>query len=487
MSRLALAQPAVREKIPAKIMISGGEGAGKTETALRMAQVFTGGVGDVLFIDTERRKALLYADRFTFVHVPWDPPFDPDELAADVLAGGDQYPVIVVDSVYHFWSEEGGVRDIADRSAPGNNKFGGWKDARPAHRRMVNAILDSRAHVILCCRAKVDYVQETDPATGKLKVRSLGMQPMTDDFFPSEVDIHVRMDAEDHTLHAVKSRIEPIPQGAVYSGDEAEGLAKTYAEWCQGGVLLAPPEVVAEIEARMGALSDQDHRVESKKRFVTELARPRFLRETQVAAAFALVEQFEAEQAQATASVAPPAARTAKTDDRATGQDAANDVAPIGSVAEPADPPVPPDPEQLAAWLRVYERLAKPDLLGDEGWAEFQAWGKAEKKRSKARTKAELVEVVDKARAIYSKVHGGPHGWDPDELESVAAKILEMEGATDQRPFEEFEAFTFERLADALAPETWTTDQREKFLPWLMLGATPVEEKGAADEQRPAA
>lgn len=144
-----------------------------------------------------------------------------------------------------------------------------------------------------------------------------------------------------------------------------------------------------------------------------------------------------------------------------------------------------PDPEKLAAWLRVYERLAKPDLLGDDGWAEFQAWGKANQKRSNARTKAELDEVVGKAREVYSNVHGGPHGWDPDELESVAAKILEMEGATDQRPFEEFEAFTFERLADALAPETWTTDQRDAFLPWLMLGATPVE-KGAADE-RPAA
>jgi hypothetical protein len=32
-------------------------------------------------IDTEKESALTYADDFTFDHLPWDPPFEPRELA----------------------------------------------------------------------------------------------------------------------------------------------------------------------------------------------------------------------------------------------------------------------------------------------------------------------------------------------------------------------------------------------------------------------
>lgn len=456
MSRLALAQPAVREKMPAKLMISAPEGGGKTETALRMARAFAGPNGDILFVDTERRKALLYADDHTFVHIPWSAPYDPDELADDLIAGGDQYAVIVVDSVYSFWSDKGGVRDIADSNAPRGNGFAGWKAARPAHRRMVDAIIDSRAHVILCCRAKVDYVQEVNPTTGRTQVRSLGMQPMTDDFLPSEVDVHLRMDPDDHAITVAKSRIKTIPQGTVYPGSDAETVAVTYREWCKGGVPLAAPEVVAEIEARMKAITDPDERMDAKRHFVAHLGRPRYLRATQVDDALSMVARFEQSAAGSIQAAAPPAP-----------------VRHPGGTATPAAQAVKLDEAGLEAWLRLARQL--PRALGDAAAAEY----------SRApRTTADRDRMVAEIRSRYLAAHGGARRWDADELAEAQRLIAELRGLPQE--WDTFVEVAFENFADADHPENWTDDQYLKLKTWIRIGSTPPSstESTDADDNR---
>ena len=122
MSRLANAKPAVRPSLKARLMLSGPAGAGKTYAALEIAAT----LGErVLVIDTEKESALTYADQFRFDHLPWRPPFDPRELAHELVAAGETYDAIIVDSFSHFWTGSGGTLDIAD------GKFGGWKTARP--------------------------------------------------------------------------------------------------------------------------------------------------------------------------------------------------------------------------------------------------------------------------------------------------------------------------------------------------------------------
>ena len=134
-------------------MVSGPTGAGKTWTALKIAEVLAEG-GKILVIDTEKESALTYADTFTFVHLPWLPPFEPRELARTMAEAGHEYAVVIVDSTSHFWRKEGGTLDIA------GGKFTGWKDARPAQEDLVQALLDCHAHVILCARSKMEHVQE---------------------------------------------------------------------------------------------------------------------------------------------------------------------------------------------------------------------------------------------------------------------------------------------------------------------------------------
>src|SRR5689334_3112922 len=74
--RTFTALPAKRTKVPLFIGLFGPSGCGKTMSALRIATGIaevTG--GDVYVVDTEAGRALHYADRFKFQHMPFEAPF----------------------------------------------------------------------------------------------------------------------------------------------------------------------------------------------------------------------------------------------------------------------------------------------------------------------------------------------------------------------------------------------------------------------------
>ena len=180
-SRLGRATKAVRPALKARMMLAGPPGAGKTRTGLIMAEVLAEG-GRVLVIDTERESALTYADDFEFTHLAWEPPYDPRELAVVLREAGQDYDVVIVDSLTHFWRYEGGTLDIAE------GKFSGWKAARPAQDEMVRAVLSCQAHVILAVRSKLSYTQTVDDR-GRHVVEKLGMAPQQDDTLEYEMTV----------------------------------------------------------------------------------------------------------------------------------------------------------------------------------------------------------------------------------------------------------------------------------------------------------
>ena len=285
-SRLKLAAKAVRPALPARAVFSGPPGAGKTRTALIVATVLADG-GDILFIDTEQESALTYADDFAFTHLPFRPPYDPRDLAATLVEAGDQYAVIIVDSLTHFWRAEGGVLDIA------GGKFSNWKDARPVHETMVQAFLTCKAHFIGCARSKVEHVQETDPRSGKQVVRKVGMAVVQDDSLEYELNVACELDM-DHSFVVSKSRTVAVPVGRVYKPEQAEQFAEDYRDWLKGGEPPAPAEFVDELRARMDALPEAV-RKDAKRDFVASLGRPDTLPESRMAAADELVARWEAQ------------------------------------------------------------------------------------------------------------------------------------------------------------------------------------------------
>jgi hypothetical protein len=165
-------RPAVRENVGLLICLVGASGSGKTFSGLRLAN---GICGDKPFalIDTESRRGLHYAEMFKFNHGDLRPPFRPDSYVEAIMAADAAgYPVIVVDSASHEYAGEGGVLDWQEEELTrmaGDDwkkreacKLSSWIKPKMEHKRMVQKLLQVRAHLILCFRAepKIEMVKE---------------------------------------------------------------------------------------------------------------------------------------------------------------------------------------------------------------------------------------------------------------------------------------------------------------------------------------
>lgn len=171
-------RPAKREAVGLIVGLSGGTGSGKTFTAMRLAAGIAG-TSRFAVIDTEAGRAKHYADSFAFDHGDLKPPFRPDTYTEAIVAADTAgYPVIVVDSMSHEWAGEGGILDWhdeeLDRMAGTDWKkrdacnMAAWIQPKMSHKRMVQRLLQVRAHLILCFRAepKIDMVREN----GQMKI-----------------------------------------------------------------------------------------------------------------------------------------------------------------------------------------------------------------------------------------------------------------------------------------------------------------------------
>lgn len=280
-SRLNQGRPAIRKQTKARLAISGASGAGKTWTSLSVAEVIAPGQ-PVMVIDTEPSDevtgaAELYADRFRFDTIRWEPPYDPRDLALTVAELGHHrvpgslwpgeggYAVIIVDSASHFWRGQGGTLDIA------GGKYTGWKEATPVQDKLVETILRSPAHVIVCTRARQDYAQEQGP-DGKQKVTKLGMAPVQRDDLEYEFQVVVQMDQQ-HTMEIGKTRCAALA-GMQFRQNEQGRFAAILAEWLAGGVELAGQATVDALVEMFDAIDDPEVRKVAKLGFVQTFGRP---------------------------------------------------------------------------------------------------------------------------------------------------------------------------------------------------------------------
>lgn len=172
-------RPAKREQVGLLVAVAGASGSGKTYSCLRLA---TGLAGDKRFavIDTEARRALHYADQFTFDHTDFAPPFSPERYLEHIVAADEAgYPVIVADSWSHEWAGIGGCCEQQeaelDRMA-GDNwqkreacRLASWIRPKVSHRRLISKLLQLRAHIVFALRAEPKVEMQRGP-DGKMQV-----------------------------------------------------------------------------------------------------------------------------------------------------------------------------------------------------------------------------------------------------------------------------------------------------------------------------
>ena len=257
-------RPAVRENVGLLIGLAGSSGSGKTYTAMRLASGISGGKPFVV-IDTEAGRAKHYADMFRFDHGDMKPPFEPHAYADAIMAADEAgYSVIVVDSFSHEHAGQGGILDMqeAEYQRLGGTdkvKMTSWIKPKGEHRKMVQRLLQVRAHLILCFRAeeKIEMVRTPQGTEVRRKITATGLDgwvPICEKTLPYEL-------TASFLLMASKPGV-PLPiklqeqHRALFPLDQAitEESGKRLAEWARGGATAGTDETgrVASATSQVG-------------------------------------------------------------------------------------------------------------------------------------------------------------------------------------------------------------------------------------------
>lgn len=287
--------PATKRSARARVAFDGPSGSGKTWTSLEWALVLADG-GRVALVDTERGSASLYAARFEFDVIEMQPPFHPNRLTELIKAAeANGYAVLVIDSLTHFWSGDGGVLDIVDDASTraGGNKFAAWKEGSPVQRDMIDAVLAADMHVIVTMRSKQEWVLEENER-GKKVPRRVGMAPEQRAGLEYEFTMVGDLDLS-HTLVFSKSRCDRLSDVVVKPG-EAASAADMFRSWLEDGEPMADRNAVDGLVQTMNKLPEEIRKA-CKQAFVDEFGRPDRLLASQIDAAVALVAGYELQAA----------------------------------------------------------------------------------------------------------------------------------------------------------------------------------------------
>jgi hypothetical protein len=234
---------AERKKAKLRLGISAPSGAGKTYSSLLIAYGMTGNWEKVGLIDTENGSGDLYAHLGDYMVLPLEAPYTPDRYVQAIKAFEDAgVEVIIIDSLSHAWAGEGGALDIQGAAAQkSGNGYAAWREVTPKHNALVNAMLQSKCHIIATMRAKTEYVQEKE--NGKTVIRKVGLAPVQRDGM--EYEFTVMMDISvDHMASTSKDRTG-LFDGQYFKPNGDTG--KKLLEWLENGVELVKNETVEKI------------------------------------------------------------------------------------------------------------------------------------------------------------------------------------------------------------------------------------------------
>jgi hypothetical protein len=249
---MTMFQPATRSQSKLRMALYGVSGGGKTYTALAVASALAEH-GRVAVIDTERGSASKYAGLFNFSVLNLLPPFTPQRYIAAIRdAEQSGFDVLIIDSLSHAWNGTGGLLEMVDteaRKSNSQNTYFAWRDVTPKQNAMVDAILQSKMHVIVTMRSKAEYViEEREGKDGRKKQtpRKVGLAPIQRDGLEYEFDIQGMMTG-DNDLIIEKSRCSDL-NGITIHQPSTE-LADILRAWLSDGAPLPVTPSLEEIIA----------------------------------------------------------------------------------------------------------------------------------------------------------------------------------------------------------------------------------------------
>lgn len=164
-------------------------------------------------IDTENESGSLYVGKQIagtrvgeYLTINLESPFSAARyLEAIELAEQNGVEFLIIDSLSHAWTGEGGLLDVQGNIAKrSGNSYTAWREVTPMHNRLVDKILQCAMHVVITLRTKTEYVIE-EGANGKKTPRKIGMAPIFRDGIEFEVTVFFELD-QSHAATATKDR-----------------------------------------------------------------------------------------------------------------------------------------------------------------------------------------------------------------------------------------------------------------------------------------
>lgn len=221
---------ATRQKAKIRLGLSAVSGGGKTFSALLIAKGMTSGdLSKVAVIDTENNSADLYAHLGEYSVLPLSAPYTPENYISAIKeceAAGME--VIIIDSITHEWEGKGGCLQIQEQLG---GKYQDWAKVTPRHQAFIDAILQSKCHVITTVRRKQDY-EMTKSSDGKMKVEKAGLKEVTREGFEYELTANLELDTR-HNATASKDRTGLFMGNPSFIPSEETG--KMILAWCEDG------------------------------------------------------------------------------------------------------------------------------------------------------------------------------------------------------------------------------------------------------------
>lgn len=235
-------QKAQRHQVKLRIGLSGASGFGKSYSALLLAYGITQNWEKIAVIDTENNSANLYSHLGNYNVLTLNEPYGPERYIEAIKACEKaSMEVIIIDSITHEWQGKGGCLQIHEQLG---GRFQDWAKVTPRHQSFLDAILQSKCHVLTTARRKIDYSIDVQ-SNGRTKVIKHGTKEITREGFEYELTVNFELINDKHLAKASKDRTGMFmdkPEFVI-----THGVGRKLIEWCNQGITIqqAKKEIIS--------------------------------------------------------------------------------------------------------------------------------------------------------------------------------------------------------------------------------------------------
>ena len=234
-------EQASRKRVKLRLNIASPSGFGKSYGALLIAFGITGDWQSIAVIDTENDSASLYSHLGEYKTLKLDPPYTPERYIKAIKTCEDAgMQLIVLDSITHVWKGQGGLLEY--QNALGG-RYQDWAKATPLYQQWLNAILQSKCHIITTNRKKQGYNMITEG--NKTKVEKAGLDDEIRDGYEYEMTVALEIINDKHMAKASKDRTQLFADKPEFIISIETG--KAILDWCNQGI--EPLSINEQIEA----------------------------------------------------------------------------------------------------------------------------------------------------------------------------------------------------------------------------------------------